>query len=122
MRTKLKAWVVGSMAGAGAYLYLWLNPVISNPILWPAVCGLAGFLAFLMSDATMATTLMAVLTGAVSLNVIHIAIDIAADPTSHNLFPFELAFTLFLTGVGAAIGIGLARLVKYWIARRPIEH
>jgi hypothetical protein len=95
---------------------------MSNPILWPALCGLAGFLAFLISDRTMAITLMAVLTGSFSLNVIHIAIDMAADPTTHNLFPLELIFTLLLTGVGATVGVGLARLAKYWIARRRIEN
>ena len=122
MRTKTKAWVFGFMAGGAAYLYLWLNPVISNPILWPGLCGLAGFLAFLMSDTSMAITLMAVITGAFSLNVIHIVTDVAADPTSHNLFPFELAFTLLLTGAGAVIGVALARLARYWIARRRIEN
>lgn len=122
MRTKTRAWALGVVAGAAAYLYLWLNPVMSNPILWPALCGLAGFLAFLTSDTTMPITLMAVLTGAFSLNVLHIAMDLAADPTSHNLFPFELAFTLLLTGAGAAIGVCLARLVKHWIARPRIEH
>jgi len=59
---------------------------MSNPILWLALCTLAGFLAFLMSDTTMAVTVVAVLTGAFSLNAIHIAIDVGADPTSHNLF------------------------------------
>jgi len=122
MRAKTKAWVVGLIGGATAYLYLWLNPAMSNPILWPGLCALAGFLAFLMSDTTMATSLMAVLTGAFSLNVIRIAIDVAADPTSHNLFPFELAFTLLLTGAGAVIGVGLARLAKYWIARPRVEN
>ena len=122
MRTKTKAWVVGFLAGAASYLHLWLNPFMSNPILWLALCGLAGFLAFLISDTTMAITVMAVLTGAFSLSATHIAIDVAADPTSHNLFPFELASTLLLTAAGAAIGVGLARLAKYWIARRRIEN
>ena len=90
MPTKTKAWVVGVLAGAASYLHLWLIPFMSNPILWLALCGLAGFLAFLISDTTMATTEMAVLTGAFSLNAIQIAIDVVADRASHNLFPLPV--------------------------------
>lgn len=45
--------------------------------------------------------------------VLTIGADVARDPTSHNLWPFELALVLFAGGgiplaIGAGIGIGLA--------------
>lgn len=49
-------------------------------------------------------TIAAVLVGAMLLaNIVRIAVDTSIDPTSHNLFPFELAITLIY---GAAFALG----------------
>jgi hypothetical protein len=71
----------------------------------------------LLSPAKMRVVLGSVLVGAVGLNLAHVVIDLTADATSHNLFPFELAHTFFVTAVGALAGIVLGRpfrrLIEY---------
>ena len=113
--------IVGFIAGTVSYLYVWLTPRASNLILWLALCALAGFVTFLISDTKMVIALTSVVTGAFSLNLAHIVVDAAIDPTSHNLFPFELAFTLLLTAAGAAMGVGLAILAKHLIGNGRIS-
>jgi len=109
-----RAGIIGFVAGAASYLYIWLNPQTSNLVLYLAICALAGLVASLQSHTKMTLALIAVMMGAFTLNVAHIARDVAADPTSHNLFPFELAFTLLITGSGATVGIALGMLAKRW--------
>jgi hypothetical protein len=117
----VKAGVVGFIAGAASYGYVWLNPRTSNILEWLALCVVAGFLTSLISDAKLSIALMGVVTGAFSLNVIHIGMDAAADPTSHNLFPFELAFTLLVTTSGAPIGMALDRFTKHLLGYRRVS-
>jgi hypothetical protein len=117
----VRAGVVGFISGAASYAYIWLNPRTSNILEWLALCAVAGFVTSLISDANLSMALMGIVTGAFSLNVIHIGTDAAADPTSHNLFPFELAFTLLVTTSGAAIGIALEKLAKRTIAYRRVS-
>ncbi len=48
-----------------------------------------------------------------ALNMVMIIIDCIADPSNHNLLPFELAWIVLLTApayVGAAIASGFGRL------------
>ena len=51
--------------------------------------------------------------------VARVAVDVAADPTSHNLWPFEVAFVLpvgFVSALAGAVAGGAAA----WVAgRRP---
>jgi hypothetical protein len=56
--------------------------------------------------------LASVLVGAVGLNLVHVGIDLTADATSHNLLPFELAYTFLVTAAGALAGIALGRLAR----------
>jgi hypothetical protein len=107
----------GLIAGMASYLYVWLNPVTYDYVPWAALCALGAFLAALLGPAKKRVVLASVVSGAVGLNLAHIVIDLTADATSHNLFPFELAFTFFVTAVGAVAGIAVGRpfrrLVEY---------
>lgn len=115
-RFSMSGLLPGLMAGAGSYVYVWLDPRVykngDGLVPWVAVCALGGLLAALLSPAKKRIVLGSVLVGAVGLNLARIVIDTTADPTSHNLFPFELGFTCISTAAGAFAGIVLGRLGK----------
>jgi len=53
------------------------------------------------------------MTGAVvAVVVVRIANDMAVDPSTHDLMPFEIAIALFVGGVASALGVGIARVVR----------
>jgi hypothetical protein len=45
--------------------------------------------------------------------VLRIAIDVARDPTSHNLWPFEV----LMTGAGCAVAVAALAVSRRWLAR-----
>jgi hypothetical protein len=49
---------------------------------------------------------VAVIGSALAANIVNIAYDLFRDPTSHNLFPFELIMTSAISFVGTGIAIG----------------
>jgi hypothetical protein len=50
--------------------------------------------------------------GSILANLVFISLDWMKDPTSHNLFPFELAFNFVLVAVPAFVGALLTRPFK----------
>jgi hypothetical protein len=110
----------GFIAGTASYLYVWLNPLTYNDVPWAALCALGGFLAALLSSAKKRVILGSVLVGAVGLNLAHVVIDLTADATSHNLLPFELAYTFLVTAAGALAGIALGRLARHLTGYLPL--
>jgi hypothetical protein len=102
------------LAGAAAYSYVWIDKAYSDGV-WAALSALAGFLAMMLGGALqpglkMRHVLGSFGVGALGLNFVRILIDTTADPTAHNLFPFELAYTFVVTGAGGLAGIALGRL------------
>lgn len=48
----------------------------------------------------------------VAIVVLRIALDVARDPTTHNLFPFELLLAALVGTAAAGIGIGASALCR----------
>lgn len=82
---------------------------------------LLGFLTLVLIVVEVARvkfTALTMLLAVPTINVVKIAIDTAADPTSHNLFPFELiiaalsgaAVVLPVVGIGLAVRWAMARM------------
>jgi len=102
------------LAGAAAYSYVWLDKAYLDGV-WAALSALAGFLAMMLGGALLPGVKVrpvwgSFVVGALGLNFVRILIDTAADPTAHNLLPFELAYTFIVTGAGGLAGIALGRL------------
>jgi hypothetical protein len=52
----------------------------------------------------------------VAVVIVRIALDLARDPTTHNLFPFEIAIALGLAGALALPAAFAGRLARRWLA------
>jgi hypothetical protein len=50
---------------------------------------------------------------------VRIATDVTRDPTSHNLFPFELVIAAFFSAVTVGIGMGVGSLLRRVSPARP---
>jgi hypothetical protein len=75
-------------------------------VAWFLAAIAAGFILTAFSDARKRAILGGVIAAALAANIANISIDVARDPTSHNLFPFELAMTAVINLIGVAIGVG----------------
>jgi len=51
----------------------------------------------------------------VAVVAVRIAADLARDPTTHNLFPFEIAIAIFVGGIAAGCGAGIGRLARRFV-------
>lgn len=69
-----------------------------------------GRLSLLLALVLPASALLAVV-------AVRIVIDTALDPTSHNLWPFEIVIASFLGGIAALVG-GLIGSLIGWVAAK----
>jgi hypothetical protein len=70
----------------------------------------SGMTLVILSEASKLLIVMGVIGSAVAANIANIAYDLFRDPTSHNLFPFELGITAAISLVGAGIGLGTSAI------------
>ncbi|HLU38269.1 MAG TPA: hypothetical protein VK081_02720 [Planctomycetota bacterium] len=87
---------------------------------------LAGWLRFAHPTRT-TTTLALMALAPVGTVVVRIVIDLARDPTSHNLFPVELVIAAVVGLLAAGLGVGLGALARRLAppatgALRPAAH
>jgi hypothetical protein len=80
----------------------------SLTIAWCVTAGLSGFTLRLFSVDRKRVIFLGVVGAAVAANVANIVYDTSRDPTSHNLFPFELAYTVVISLAGGVTGVILA--------------
>ena len=52
--------------------------------------------------------------------VVRIVMDTSKDPTSHNLWPFELVIGIVVGGFFAAVGVGVGELLRRWTRPTPV--
>jgi len=70
----------------------------------------SGFVLRAASITPKLVMLIAVIASALAANIANIAYDLFRDPTSHNLFPFELVITAIISLIGASIGFGASAI------------
>jgi len=85
-----------------------------NPsgMVWLLAGGAAGFLAGFLLRPGLRWPTLSVAAGFVLAVLIRVAVETTRDPTSHNLWPFEV---IIAGGFGLAaglLGVGIARLVQ----------
>lgn len=86
------------------------------PALWLAAGAVAGAFARLRIRRGAGIPVLAVTAGFVLAVLARVAVEVAADPTSHNLWPFEVVIAGFFGVTAALLGVGGARLAEALIA------
>jgi hypothetical protein len=71
----------------------------------------SGLALLILSQESKFVIVISVIGSALAANTANIAYDLFQDPTSHNLFPFELVITTILSLTGAAVAL-LAGLIR----------
>jgi hypothetical protein len=79
------------------------------PSTWMILGALAGVLAGSLLRPGLRVPVLAVSSGFVLAVLARVAWETAADPTTHNLWPFEVVIAGFFGLLSAALGVGLAR-------------
>lgn len=80
---------------------------------WGTAAFLAALVLGMFSESRKWIVLVGTIAAPLVANIANIVYDLARDPTTHNLFPFELFMTSIVAGsgalIGAVIGTGLQR-------------
>ena len=108
--------LAGLACGVMAY---WLNPynvmtvggIHIYVILCLTVLG-ASILSAYRTERPALAIVRWVCSGAMAGVIGRILFDIARDPTTHNLFPFEIIATLVISVLSAVTGVFLARVIR----------
>ena len=86
----------------------------SNPSGWIWLAGAAasGALGAHLVRGGLLAPVAAVVAGFALAVMLRVSVETSADPTSHNLWPFEVAIAGGIGAVGALAGVLLTRLVR----------
>jgi hypothetical protein len=80
--------------------------------LWLAGAAASGALGAHLVRGGLLAPVAAVVAGFVLAVMLRVSVETSADPTSHNLWPFEVAIAGGIGAAGALAGAGIARLVQ----------
>jgi hypothetical protein len=117
MRRRLIVSTLGGMLACG--LPLWPIPYREvslpgnpAPAVWILLGALAGLLAGHLLRPGMRIPVLAVTAGFVLAVLARVGVETSRDPTSHNLWPFEVIIAGGIGLVAALLGVGTARLLQ----------
>jgi hypothetical protein len=79
---------------------------------WCLTSAAASFLLFTFSGVRARFILPGVAGAAVLANIANIVLGVSKDPSSHNLYPLELAITVAISLVGVAVGSVFAGAIR----------
>ena len=106
----LACFVLGVRYWSAPYRDLDLPSGLLQPEL-ALVVAMAGWLQFVQPTRRLSTLALMAL-APVGTVIVRIATDVARDPTSHNLFPFEIVIAAFVGLLAAGLGVGLGALAR----------
>jgi uncharacterized membrane protein YfcA len=86
----------------------------SNPsgTIWLLGAGVSGLLAGFLLRPGLRAPVLSVVSGFVLAVLVRVAVETSRDPTSHNLWPFEVVIAGGIGLTGALLGVGAARLAQ----------
>ena len=90
------------------------NPAAST---WLMLGALAGLLAGYLVRERLRAPVAAVTGGFVLAVLVRVSVETARDPTSHNLWPFEVVIAAGVGVLAAMIGVGIARVLQWATGR-----
>lgn len=79
---------------------------------WLATGALAGLVGGYLIRTSFRAPTFAVAGGFVLAVMLRVSVETARDPTSHNLWPFEVVIAGAIGLFAAAVGVGVARLMR----------
>jgi len=82
------------------------------PSTWLILGSLAGALAGALVRSGLKAPILGVTAGFVLAVLVRVAWETAADPTTHNLWPFEVVIAGFFGVLSGVIGVVLTRVVQ----------
>ncbi len=113
--------VLATIAGGIVYWPLDYNQIKIGSLAWP--WGLATFIiAAILSERDLQPTLLsgaACAFGVPLAVILRVIVDVSGDPTSHNLWPFEVVLAAMISLPSGVLGAILGRLVRRAFSNRP---
>lgn len=124
MKPKVSKWLVGGCIASFLAIGLpyWQIPYsdveVPTSLMTPAliVVALAAAIARAMGPSHFIVCVLAIGTTIPAVVMVRVVIDTAVDPTSHNLWPFEVVLSGFVGAFVAAAGTVLGSIPK-WLGR-----
>jgi uncharacterized membrane protein YfcA len=123
MRVRLIAATLAGLLACG--LPLWPIPyrevsMPGNPAasVWLLLGALAGLLAGHLLRERVRVPVLAVTAGFVLAVLGRVGVETSRDPTSHNLWPFEVIIAGSIGLAAAVIGVGIARVLQRVLVKR----
>lgn len=80
-------------------------------------CLLGSLILALVSDLKFVEKILTALGAHMIAFIGKLLLDWREDPTNHNLFPFEMAFYLFIDGVGAVVLVMMGTFIRKQIRK-----
>jgi len=113
------AWLVPTIVLGVPYLSAEYSELESTGVVWGwglLVLVAVALLVCAVGRTPMVLTALATTAGLLTVVWVRIWMDVAVDPTDHNLWPFEIVIAAGLGGIasaaGAMVGAGIGRLVQ----------
>ena len=80
-------------------------------------------LAFsILTELQLRKIVLATMIGVIIALIIKIIIDLRFDPTSHNLFPFEIVIGSFIISIGSLIGAAIGFIYRKFRKRKFFDN
>ena len=95
----------------------------NNDATIPFVLSASFALAFsILTELQLRKIVLATMIGVIIALIIKIIIDLQFDPTSHNLFPFEILIDLIFILIASLIGAGIGFIYRRFRKRNLIDN
>jgi len=114
MKTRSVAFIVLiSVVVTGIFVWFSSNHNHNNDFTIPLVLSVLFALAFsILTELQLRKIVFATTIGVVTALIIKITIDSQFDPTSHNLFPFEIMIDFVLISIASLIGVAIGFIYR----------
>lgn len=80
-------------------------------------CMAGALLLALFTDLKYVEKLLTALFAHMMAFLVKLLLDWREDPTNHNLFPFEMAYYLFIDGIGSVVLLFIGTFLRKWTGK-----
>ena len=124
MKTRLFAFIVLiTVIMTGIFLWFFSDHNQNNDFTIPFVLSVLFTLSFsILTELQIKNIVFATTIGVIIALIIKIIIDTQFDPTSHNLFPFEILIDLIFILIASLIGAGIGFIYRRFRKRNLMDN